>query len=396
MARVASSLTSAMNAMCTNMAGAHVRPTPHYKFIAWSGLSERAKCRLEANSTDIPAGLLRCRLADGGEPVLLNRSSAIPWIEGSLQLTPNLPPWLLREIAGLVLDAALHIETKNGTYTGPSAFEPIFGSGRVAHPEGQIGRLSVSALQHASQLENAGIHDVTASLYFFNRLPAAPSLHARFPSPEAVQRFLDTDCVMRCPKTASAWQLRSSGPDWLFWHRRGYAQRPPSAQRYKLYVSAHFESLPAILAKAPELLAEAGARAFKIGGTVHGMVRPDNFVAYMPSLKSVETAAALIREELSHVRARALPFTVQLGADGLTSWGLDPRRGTASWHQGQSWRLWICQQLARAIVVARKLPESGIAPCEYAMLRLLPAGVSPDKWRPSHDFDNWQEGRAAA
>jgi len=76
-----------------------------------------------------------------------------------------------------------------------------------------------------------------------------------------------------------------------------------------------------------------------------------------------------------------VPFTAELGADGLLSWGMDP---PSTLGVGASWRSWLTLQLAGALIEAKR---SGVAePWRRALECARCRGVDPDTWAPRSDL----------
>jgi hypothetical protein len=131
-----------------------------------------------------------------------------------------------------------------------------------------------------------------------------------------------------------------------------------------------------------EAFTDCGAQAFKVGNDVYGLLRPDKFVAYFADFDRLIEAAARILSALNDCPAHGVPFTGDLGGDGLLSWGTDPAAGQPGlpWEDRGSWRLWVAGHLAAALVAARR--REGIQPWRFALARLAVAGVDPDTWTP--------------
>jgi hypothetical protein len=95
---------------------------------------------------------------------------------------------------------------------------------------------------------------------------------------------------------------------------------------------------------------------------------------------------------LAGVAAQGVPFTSEIGGDGLLSWGMDPPQTAArSWNGRLSWRLWLTHRLARALISACRSPESSTAePWRFALERLRLEGVDTATWTPAASL--WSEG----
>jgi hypothetical protein len=80
-----------------------------------------------------------------------------------------------------------------------------------------------------------------------------------------------------------------------------------------------------------------------------------------------------------------VPFTSEIGGDGLLSWGVDPpdEEGSAwrGWSGRESWRLWLARRLASALVTAQATGPSEEA-WRFVLDRLRLEGVDTDTWTP--------------
>jgi hypothetical protein len=99
-----------------------------------------------------------------------------------------------------------------------------------------------------------------------------------------------------------------------------------------------------------------------------------------------------LAEALTGFPAHGVPFTAAIDASGLVSWGVDPPRSEAivAWQERESWRLWVTNRLAAALVSARNARSDGVEPWQFAIERLRLAGVDPDSWTPTEIL--WPDG----
>jgi hypothetical protein len=81
--------------------------------------------------------------------------------------------------------------------------------------------------------------------------------------------------------------------------------------------------------------------------------------------------------------AHGVPFTAELGGDGLLSWGRDPPPDPAHGRQTLSWRTWITWRLAEGLMASA--PVCG-DPCAEALKRIAAAGVDARTWAPVDDI----------
>jgi hypothetical protein len=72
----------------------------------------------------------------------------------------------------------------------------------------------------------------------------------------------------------------------------------------------------------------------------------------------------------------------------LLSWGFDPPpdKGALAWRERESWRLWVTNRLAIALVSAKRRGAAGIEPWQFALERLRLENVDTDTWAPTGSF----------
>jgi hypothetical protein len=80
-----------------------------------------------------------------------------------------------------------------------------------------------------------------------------------------------------------------------------------------------------------------------------------------------------------------VPFSAEITADGLLSWGMDPpgTQRVLAWQEPESWRLWVVRRLAAAMIAAQSDPGSTMTPAEFALERLRHEGVDVEGWTPA-------------
>ena len=134
----------------------------------------------------------------------------------------------------------------------------------------------------------------------------------------------------------------------------------------------------------PPTASASGACAFKVGKDLSGILRPDKFVAYFPDFEEVQRVAGDILAELSGCPSHGVPFTAEIGTP-LVSWGIDPptEDDAPVWLSRQSWRLWVTNRLAAALLATRQNTSTGIEPWRFAIERLRLEGVDTDTWTPA-------------
>jgi hypothetical protein len=120
-----------------------------------------------------------------------------------------------------------------------------------------------------------------------------------------------------------------------------------------------------------------------------GLLRPDKIVAYFPDFERLAKAAEAVSARLGGVPAQGVPFTSEIGGDGLLSWGMDPPASElAAWGGRESWRLWLTHRLARALLAARS--AEGLEPWRFALERVRLEGIDTASWTPAASL--WSRG----
>jgi hypothetical protein len=306
-------------------------------------------------------------------------------------------------IAGLVLDGVLEIGCGGQFASGAEAYDLIYeqraplGTARSAVPQ-----LAREALQYAQALDLEETGPLSARLYFYNRVPLSPLWWRRFPSPEAVAAYLGADAggANRAvlDQNWSKVDLPPPMDGWFQWRLR--AARPPeerTGQTFKLYISPRPEFAREAFDAVLRTLTQTGAAPqFKIGNDAAGLLRPDKMVAYFRSRELLRKTAEHLAERLKGCAAQGVPFTAAVTEDGLLSWGVDPLRekGALTWQERESWRLWITNRLASALVTAKRTPGGGLEPWQFAMERLRLEGVDTETWTPAESFGRAEEAGA--
>jgi hypothetical protein len=160
-------------------------------------------------------------------------------------------------------------------------------------------------------------------------------------------------------------------------------------------VSARHDSLRDVVNTTLPILARSPATAFKVGSTEQQLCRPDKLVAYFDSHAALRDTAASLAHALHGADAHGVPFTAAITDDGLLSWGVDPPDAPqVMWRENESWRLWVTNRLAIAVVSARRAPASSLAAWEFALVRLELDGVDATTWAP--DPSVWSADAAIA
>ncbi len=299
-------------------------------------------------------------------------------------------------VAELVLDGVLEVE-KNGTFvSGADAHEIIYGDSLFTTGTGIIARQSLEALRYAQTL---GINEsarLSARMYFYGRIPLSPHWRRMFPTPLAVVKHLGVEKNgSNRALSDQYWSEVSIAPPydgWYMWKSRD--QRSSSEKvdyTYKLYVSPRPEFIREAFQAALEELSSLHAPQFKIGKDAYGLLRTDKFIVYFWSFDALHEAKERLLCRLKGCPAHGVPFTAELSEDGLLSWGMDPplKQQVFAWQERESWRLWVTNRLAAALVKAKASPSKLIEPWQFALERLHLDGVDTQTWTPNPKL--WME-----
>jgi hypothetical protein len=295
-------------------------------------------------------------------------------------------------MAQLVLDGVLEIEHDDRFVSGSEAYPLMYSSYLAPDPQGFLPCLSQDALEYAQALEIDDVVRLSARLYFFNRIPLTTHWTRLLSSEGAVSEFLRISDPAKLEFIHKRWRpVESQVPHnaWFHWQSRCDLQVESRRQHpYKLYVSPVPDSMPVAFRSVVEVLNETAAYSFKVGCSALGLLRPDKFVIYFGDLDELRKAARNIARVLSGCAVQGVPFTAPINDDGLLSWGIDPvpEKGALSWQGSESWRLWITNRLATALVSARNNCPETLQPWQFAVARLRLENIDTDTWTPTKDF----------
>jgi hypothetical protein len=283
-------------------------------------------------------------------------------------------------ITQLILDGILQVDDGGTILSGAEAFELISGGPGVSEPESRLAVLSRNALEYAANLGSAPSTLLSGRLYMYNRVALSQRWKRTLPDSGAVESYLGVTDRNTVRTLSVGWRrlpAEGAGEVWMAWQSL-WAIRPRNAElTYKLYVSPVCEELRAGFSALVRSVAESAAFHFKVGRDVYGLLRPDKMVAYFWDFADLQAAAALLLEKLEGCPAQGVPFTAEIGGEGLISWGVDPPVASQSvpWLERESWRSRVCNLLGTALAVG-KTPE-------FAMERLRVEGIDPGTWAPN-------------
>jgi hypothetical protein len=335
-------------------------------------------------------GVLRPREGSGRTVKVVGRDTALLWLT---LVQPGPLPFFVwsgeveaaaQSVLDLVLDGELEMEHEDAFVCGSAALS--LAAPAASDPLGRLGRLSQDALRHAEALVLDDPNEVAGRLYGFGRLPASPAWESRLPDTASVLEFLGVTPGSDLSRELEAGWERGTAektPGWIAWSPRAGRARSAGQAVHKLYVSPLPDSLPQAFAALVDVLARRGHRPFKVGDRATGVLRPDKLVAYFTDVEELQAAAHELAGRLQGMSPHGVPFSAELGGDGLLSWGMDPPSSerAVAWQEPESWRLWVVRRLAASLVAARQ--DAGeLPPWRFAVERLRRDGVDVDRWTP--------------
>jgi hypothetical protein len=387
----------------TNVLDAEFRSNPAYELIEFQRLSDSEQAALsETLSVDECFALLRPRVDCGLPTKAVCKDTALLFY--TLASPGRLPAFAIRradatlneQIAGLVLDGVLQIAHDNGFVSGAESHHLIYEREDTVENLSRIARISLEALRFGQVLPINDPLLLSAQLYFYNRVPVTPRWHRRIGDEAALSRFLGIDAGPLAQRLRSEWKESAPSPEmpsWRKWSLRNATHRGCSETYcYKIYLSPAFEAIPDVLPTTVDVLTENGVPHFKVGADLAGICRADKIVAYLDSFEQVDEVSRMLDTRLADVPVQGVPFTADLRRDGLISWGMDPRQSPVVKRQERrSWRSWITDRLASALIHARDAARPQVQPWRFAMERLRLEGIDTDTWTPL--MSDWQRFR---
>jgi hypothetical protein len=304
-------------------------------------------------------------------------------------------------ISRLVLDQVLEIEDGGRFLCGAEAYELLHGPSARRSANGAVQQLSIRALQYGAALNVVDPFELSLRLYNYHRLPITSRWRQAYPDRRAVAERLGVSTGGRYAAFVSSHWHEAEDADndgqnndsehagWLSWanrHRQRSAGATPTT--HKLYVSPMPQFVENVFAVALRALADSKALQLKVGADAEGLLRPDKIVAYFETLDDLRSAADILAPRLQGVPAQGVPFTASLDEDGLLSWGMDPpaSQQLLNWQPRESWRLWLTNRLANALLTAKRTSSSAThrrPAWQYAMERLQLEGVDTEMWTPN-------------
>jgi len=340
-------------------------------------------------------GILRPRDGSGRTMRSVDRDTALLWL--STQSPGRLPFFVwegvdhavaTRRVTQLVLDGVLEIELEGSFVSGARAL-PVFGPGESTRTAGRLNHLADEALRYGESLRLEDADELAARLYSYGTVPLSPTWTRRLTGSDEVLDFLGASPGTSLHRDLASLFTHTPAQEdgaWMSWSKA--SRRTPRATDpvYKLYVSPQPEDFPRTFRELVQVLAVHDHLQFKVGASALGVLRPDKAVVYFENVEMLQRAADLLATRLASVAPQGVPFSAEIAGDGLLSWGMDPPRNARvlSWHDYDSWRLWVVRRLARAIVTAQSEPHGGADASRYAVERLRLDGVDVEAWTPSN------------
>lgn len=369
-----------------------LRANPLYELVLYDRLVAEERQALAALASS-PGfyGVLRPAAADSALTAKsVDRDTALLFL--TLREPGALPAYVraalgdgaARTVARLVADGVLEIELDGGFVSGAAAADLLHETSDGKGGTGRLAELSRAALRYGQALAVDDPLLLSWRLYAYNHRPLTPRWKRLLPSREAVERYLGIAPGDDRRKLLDRRWTPTGSTAWLSWRARSRgtaASAPAAGPTWKLYVSPLPEVLAEGFSAVLEALTDGRATHFKVGADAAGLLRPDKIVAYFPTFERLAAAAETVTRRLDGAPAQGVPFTSEIGAGGLVSWGVDPADEGAR-GPGESWRLWLTQRLARALLSARAAAADGIEPWRFAVDRLRLEGVDTDTWTP--------------
>lgn len=221
-------------------------------------------------------------------------------------------------------------------------------------------------------------------LYQYNQHPVSPELQNRFANQTVLDQYLGLIDNRSSWAKKNTLKIITSGA-WRNWVRSDYSSQH-GGPIYKLYISPRFEHLPDILLDTLDALAYSSAFCFKLGRDIYSLQRPDKLVAYFRNIEELYETVDFLLLRLKGCIAQGVPFTSEIAEDGLLSWGIDPPANEPSFGLGdrESWRLWVTNRLAVALLAARQVATGSLEPWQFALQRLSLEAIDLTTWTPTH------------
>jgi hypothetical protein len=318
------------------------------------------------------------------------------YVQASLGASAN------QSIAELVLDEVLMIEHEGAFVCGSAAYDLVYSEPHAHQTTTPLSDLTRSALEYGQMLALEDPTMLSARLYAYNRVPLSPRWKRLISDRDAAAKWLGIDRSGELrPLLEDRWDHLAPSAQfegWFQWSSRSKSTRNRDTETptrnddtetsYKLYVSPAPEATQEAFKAVVECLATSEAYHFKAGDDGYGLLRPDKIVLYFRSFSALEETARSIALRLPDCPAQGVPFTAALHGSTLLSWGADPPRqnGVLAWQERESWRLWITNRIAVAMIAASQSLSGRLVPWRFALERLRLDAIDTDTWTPLPEF----------
>src|SRR2546425_2803776 len=365
---------------------------PAYELVLFDRLSPEQQRLLSALQKDADFyGILRTRQGSELGIKSVDRDTALLFL--TLQAPGRIPAYIKAQlgeqyykvIVALVLDKVLEMEHSGTFVSGLEAYELLYAVQPLPMPQGTIARISPEAVKYGQALALYDSAKLSMRLYCYNRIPLTPYWQRKFPTTDAVAEHLgfrtysSTTSLLRRHWT----EITPASNGWFAWSARHVQAEARTLHFiYKLYISPACGFIRDAFQTVVEVLADTQAIDFKIGKDLSGLLRPDKLVVYFSSIEGCQDTAVLLKEKLAGLPAHGVPFTCEIADNGLLSWGIDPpaEEQIFNGQESESWRLWVTNRLATALLIAKAGASDRVEAWQYALERLRLDGVDTQSW----------------
>jgi hypothetical protein len=363
-------------------------PNVQFKLLDTMSPSERAQMGTAAEDPELYAMLIRT-----GRPERVQLVSAeVALMFLSLREPGRIPQRFLDDepaVIRLILDHILEVE-KDEHWISGSGWWTFSAADGEEHPdtaatERETVRLSLAALLYGQALQLADATVLAGRLYAYNRVPCSPDWYDSL-THQTVEEYSGLSESLQKGYLGQGWYPdQDSASPWALYrsHRPGTSHHVGGT--FKLYISpavgALSEAVPAVIS----LLDRTRASAFKLARTSEGLLRPDKLVVYFSEFEDLHEFASRVSDRIRGLPTQPVPFTSGIDREGMVSWAMDPPSETypVAGRERISWRIWVTDRLARALVDAQQESVPQMPPSRAAVLRIAAEGVDVKSWCPS-------------
>ncbi len=236
----------------------------------------------------------------------------------------------------------------------------------------RLSQLSRRALDLAASLPTRENTKIARWLYHYGSFPRGPSIELDFGPGDDAMAVLGLTRGGAARRTLENAYEATTYQGWLSFARTSMPALTRAA--CKLYVSPQPADLATAFPVIAETFAEMEVRSFKVGRGIEGLLRSDKIVVYFNKRSDLAEVAEILCERLDGCPPQGVPFTAELGLDGLLSWGIDPPPDKKT----LSWRSWITKRLANEMAKVGSVSNDEAV---YAALKgVSDLGVNTTEW----------------